>query len=200
MCGLLRASALYRKSYLSIPRNETARPRSQYRNQTFTCILDFHRSFIFCVIAATREYWMIYRGPGCLAVVWFDFSPPPSLPPLLSAQVLSFSVFLCVAGRVIGGRGRGEGLCEEPNHQIIRPRETLVLYNSLNTRWKPPVSFLIRYLLMHWIILEVQCASQILLWINSIIWQTFSKTKSIYIVHLLDQHMYVHINENACEL
>ncbi len=39
----------------------------------------------------TREYWMIYRRPSFLAVVWFG-----SLP---SASCLSFWVFLCVAGR-----------------------------------------------------------------------------------------------------
>ncbi len=26
---------------------------------------------------SVREYWMIYRGPGFLAVVWFGFSPIP---------------------------------------------------------------------------------------------------------------------------
>ncbi len=28
-----------------------------------------------------REYWMIYRGPGILAVVWFGPSPNPPPPP-----------------------------------------------------------------------------------------------------------------------
>jgi hypothetical protein len=40
---------------------------------------------------------MIYRRPGFLAVTWFGSSP--TLPPLLSASCLSFSVFLSVAGR-----------------------------------------------------------------------------------------------------
>ncbi len=33
--------------------------------------------------SCTREYCMIYRGPGFLAVAWFGSSPTPSLPPSL---------------------------------------------------------------------------------------------------------------------
>ncbi len=44
----------------------------------------------------TRVYWMIYRGPGFFAVVWFGSSPPPH-----RQQVLSFLVLLCVVGREI---------------------------------------------------------------------------------------------------
>ncbi len=56
----------------------------------------------------TREYWMIYRGHGLLAVVWFGFSL--ALP--------------------LTERGWGRGR----NH-IIRQRESLVLCTSLNTLW-----------------------------------------------------------------
>jgi hypothetical protein len=41
-------------------------------------------------ILITREYWMIYRGPGFLTVVWFGSSPAP-FPP---ATVSKFSLFL----------------------------------------------------------------------------------------------------------
>ncbi len=41
------------------------------------------------MLQGNREYWIIYRVPGFLAVVWF-VPPPP----------VSFSVFLCVAHRV----------------------------------------------------------------------------------------------------
>jgi hypothetical protein len=41
----------------------------------------------------TREYCMIYRGLGFLAVIRLGFIPLPS------AACLSFSVFLCVSGR-----------------------------------------------------------------------------------------------------
>jgi hypothetical protein len=69
-----------------------------------------------------REYCRNFRGPGFLAVVWFC-SPP------FSGSELSFSYFLCVAGRACwrkkGGGGGGRS-------QVIRPRESLVLYKSFN--------------------------------------------------------------------
>ncbi len=49
---------------------------------------------------------MIYRGSGVLAVVLFGSSPTTSPP---AASCLSFSVFLCVAGRAYWRRGRGKG-------------------------------------------------------------------------------------------
>jgi hypothetical protein len=55
-----------------------------------------------------REYWMIRRGPGFLAVVWFGSSPTPLYPPLSSPCFLCSSVFLCVAGRAYW-RERGGG-------------------------------------------------------------------------------------------
>ncbi len=58
----------------------------------------------------TREYWMIYRGPGYLAVVWSCSSPRQPPPPLPSASCLSFSVFLCVAQR-------GRRLEKRPNKE-----------------------------------------------------------------------------------
>ncbi len=50
------------------------------------------------VFSWTREYWMIYKKPGFLAVLWFGSSPtpPPHFPPLQWTSCLSFSVFLCV--------------------------------------------------------------------------------------------------------
>jgi len=46
-------------------------------------------------VCATREYWIIYRGPRFLAVVWFG-SLPTHFPLLPWSSCLSFSVFLCV--------------------------------------------------------------------------------------------------------
>ncbi len=67
-----------------------------------------------------REDWMIFRGPGFLAVICFGSTPT------------SFSVFLCVAGRAywqeIGGRGW-------VGSRIIRPEESPALYKSLNNIW-----------------------------------------------------------------
>jgi hypothetical protein len=67
-----------------------------------------------------REYWMIYRWPCFLAVVWFGSSPTP----FLVTSCLSFSIFLCVAGRAYW-RERGERGWRRS--QIIRGRESLVL-------------------------------------------------------------------------
>ncbi len=58
-----------------------------------------------------REYWMIYRGPGFLAVVRFGSSPTP-FPPLSRRQVVSLSQcsFVCRRSSLLteeGGR-RGE--------------------------------------------------------------------------------------------
>ncbi len=50
-------------------------------------------------IVHASEYWMIYRGPGFLADVWFGFSPRPHK----SASCLSFLVFLRFGG---GGGGQ----------------------------------------------------------------------------------------------
>ncbi len=65
-------------------------------------------------IGQPREYWMIYRGPGFIAVVWFGSSPNPSpsrpRPPSVSCLV-SLSQSSCISpveltdGR--GGRGGG---------------------------------------------------------------------------------------------
>ncbi len=53
-------------------------------------------------LVSLREYWMTYRGPSFLAVVWFGSSPTP--PPHPSA-VSKLSLFLlCVAGREGGER------------------------------------------------------------------------------------------------
>ncbi len=61
-----------------------------------------------------REDWMIYRGSGYLAVMWFGSTPAPFPLPLPSANCLSFSVFLCVFGRAYwrdrGWGGEGVGL------------------------------------------------------------------------------------------
>ncbi len=100
---------------------------------------------------------MIYRGPGFLAVVWFI---PPPLP---SANCLSFSVFLCLAGRAYyrergGGGERGAKSYNRKkawpciNHSILSvrgfKRELLVRSVVLNgmfvsatwTRAPPPLS------------------------------------------------------------
>ncbi len=71
--------------------------------------------------AGPREYWMIYRGPSFLAVVWFRSSPTPLLPSQSS----------CVSSvELTDMRGEGRGWARS---QIIRPWESLALYESCNT-------------------------------------------------------------------
>ncbi len=66
-------------------------------------------------ICFTREYWMIHKRPCFLAIVWFG----SSLPPLSSANCLSYSVFLCVAGPAYWRTGE-DGAGVEPNHTTSR--------------------------------------------------------------------------------
>jgi hypothetical protein len=81
---------------------------------SFSLLLSLLRCFIpMSPTHRARKYWMIIRGPGFLEVVWFGSSPSPS------ASCLSFSVFLCVAGRVYWQQ-RGEGEGKEPNHMTAR--------------------------------------------------------------------------------
>ncbi len=85
-----------------------------------------------CHRVPSREYWIIYRGPGFLAVFWFGHSPRP-LPPPAGEQVVSLSQSSCVSPVELtdGIRERG-GVDEEPNHTT---RESLDLYKSFNTLW-----------------------------------------------------------------
>ncbi len=100
--------------------------------------ITFHHELLLMLIAATgimfrnwerpshREYWMIYRGPGFLAVVWFGSSPNP--PPLPRQQAVSLSRLpLCRRSRLLMRR-RGWGRSHN-----IRRRDSLVLYKSFST-------------------------------------------------------------------
>jgi hypothetical protein len=77
--------------------------------------------------------WFILEYQAVLR--WYDSAPLPNPSPFSRQQVVSlFPVFLCVAGRVYW-RERGEG-GGGGRFQIIRPRESLVLYKTFNTLWR----------------------------------------------------------------
>ncbi len=83
-----------------------------------------------------REYWMIYRGPGFLAVVWFGSSLSPPIP---SASCRTFSGFLCVAVRAYwGGGGVAKSYDRKKawafvNHSILSDIPSLSSPSSPNT-------------------------------------------------------------------
>ncbi len=66
------------------------------------------------------KYWMIYRGPGFLVVVWFGSSPTPSPPlPTDLQEVVSLSQTSCVSPVELTDR-RGGGGGGEPSHTTTR--------------------------------------------------------------------------------
>jgi hypothetical protein len=75
----------------------------------------FSNDYVYSTHMNSREYWMIYRGPGFLVVVWFGSSAPSTVRKLDRRN----------AGRArkrnnlqTGEEGEGEG--EEPNHKTAR--------------------------------------------------------------------------------
>ncbi len=73
-----------------------------------------------------REYWMIYRRQGFLAVIWSGSFPASS--PLPSGSSLSQSYCLPQV-EITDVEGGGGGW----RSQIMRRRESLVLFKSFNT-------------------------------------------------------------------
>ncbi len=80
----------------------------------------------------SREYWMIYREPSILAVIWFGSSPTHS-PSLTTASCLSFQVFLCVAGRIYRrGVGGGRVGGEDPSRTARQPGRSSINHSILS--------------------------------------------------------------------
>ncbi len=69
----------------------------------------------------SREYWIIYRGTGFLAVVYYDSTPRlPSSTPLQSAKLSLFlSLPVCRQSSLLTGEGEWVG--EELNSEKARP-------------------------------------------------------------------------------
>ncbi len=63
--------------------------------------------------ATVREYWMIFRGPSFLAVVWFGSWPTPL--PLSLQQIVSLSQFSWVSPVELT-EGRGWGRSQTSDH------------------------------------------------------------------------------------
>ncbi len=71
-----------------------------------------------------REYYIIYRGPGFLMVVWFGSSPPPSPPSPVSKLSLFLSIPVSCRSSILTGGAK-----------LMRPQENLALHKSFNTLW-----------------------------------------------------------------
>ncbi len=78
-----------------------------------------------------REYWMIYRGPGFLAVVKFGSKPTPYPPSPVSKLDRRHEGRLQMRGNLLMEEG-GRGLAWS---RIPRPQESLSLYKSFNPVW-----------------------------------------------------------------
>ncbi len=68
-------------------------------------------------LTLSREYWMFYRGPVILAVVWFGSSPSP--PSFVSKLDRRHTGRLRRIFNLLTGEG-GKRLWEEPNHATAR--------------------------------------------------------------------------------
>ncbi len=74
-----------------------------------------------------REYWIIFRGPGFPAVVWFGSKPPPppTLPPTsfttFRQQIFSLSLPVCRQLSLLTGEGSGRGRSQTipPSDQVL---------------------------------------------------------------------------------
>ncbi len=97
-------------------------PTKVFKQSSTAIFLPFFNILVLCKlfehIPQTREYWMIYSGPGCLAVVWFGSSSPPvsRLSPVCPHSSL----------RTAGHEGWARS-------RIIGPRENLVPYKSFSS-------------------------------------------------------------------
>ncbi len=80
-----------------------------------------------------REYWIIYRGPGFLAVVWYGSFPTP-IPPL-SRQKARPGRLRKRDYSILADRWEGEGVGEEPN-QARKPGPLQIIQYSLGV-WIP---------------------------------------------------------------
>ncbi len=114
---------------------------------------------LYCMLKTVKIYLFFIGDQAFL--LSYDSAPRPPLPPLPSARCLSFSAFLCVAGRHTvltgesgergegGGGGRGAKLSDREkawsslNHSILSGwKHSLVKINGMeNTQNSLPFAF-----------------------------------------------------------
>ncbi len=95
----------------------------QNKNHTSCKCIRIPQKMGYC-LSHPREYWMIYRGPGFLDVIWLGSSPIPSIPSPVSELDWRHA-----------GQLADEKMGED---QIIRRRENLVLYILYSLCHLPP--------------------------------------------------------------
>jgi hypothetical protein len=84
-----------------------------------------------------REYCMIYRGPGFLAVVWGG-SSITHLTPLSRQQLFSLSQSSYVSPlKLTDGRGVRGGVFEEPNHTTAEKSGPSIIHSLLSLSTPP---------------------------------------------------------------
>ncbi len=100
-------------------------------NSSCACVIILSNGSILWWITC-REYWIIYRGPSFLVVVWFGsmpaLSPVSKLNRRHTGRLRKRDNLLTGEG---GGWESGRALS-----RIIRTEESLVLYKSFNTLWQ----------------------------------------------------------------
>jgi hypothetical protein len=102
------------------------------------CISVFPRTSFSSVGSDERVWDNEYDGQAFLRSYDSTQRPSPSPPPISRQQVVSLSQSYCVSPITGDMRGGGGG---RARNQIIRPRESLVLYKSFNTLWFRPFGF-----------------------------------------------------------
>jgi hypothetical protein len=83
---------------------------------TVQCIINPYNKSILLLggslrYSLSREYWVFYRGPGFIAVLWFGSPPLPSVNSTEDTQDDWERETTCL---------QGEGVVEEPNHTSAR--------------------------------------------------------------------------------
>ncbi len=128
MCDKIRCLRSCVYNFLALLQSPPSPPPHHCCNRQITSFSDLKILLgRFCktkMSSKPRECWIIHGEPGFLSVVWFGSSPTPSPLSRRHTGKLRKKDNLLTGG--VGGKGWVRS-------QIIRPRESLVLYKSFNT-------------------------------------------------------------------